>query len=526
MLVFLLNSCQDDEADFGTVIAPTNLRVEATIADDRSGNVTVAPTAENVVNFHVFFQPNSDPVVITPDQTASFRYTQPGEFTAIVTVVAFGIGGISSSVNIELELDVEATIDPVTLANIAGTGSKRWVWNQSEPEHFGVGDPSLFVPNFFAATPNSLNPCLYDDVLIFSFDTDGNLSYELETNGETFINWAEVNSFFPDAVVQQFVDECRAIDDQISTSTSFSVLPGENGTNAILNVPGSLLSYGNGALQYEITELSEDRLVVRSIQSPFLGGGDLAWYFVFVPEESNSGGGEDSTFDELIWSDEFDVNGAPDTASWTFETGTGNNGWGNSEEQFYTDRSDNINIEDGILKITARRESFSGSQFTSSRIKTQDKFEFQYGKIEARIKLPTGVGTWPAFWMLGADFETNIWPAAGEIDIMEHVGAQQDRIFGTTHDPNNFGGNGRTNSTVIQGASDEFHVYTVEWTASEIRWFVDGQMFHEVTNNGSLPFNKDFFILLNVAMGGTFGGPIDAGFVESTLEVDYVRVYQ
>ena len=179
-----------------------------------------------------------------------------------------------------------------------------------------------------------------------------------------------------------------------------------------------------------------------------------------------------------------------------------------------------------MLKITARRENFNGSEFTSSRIVSQDKFEFTFGKVEMRAKLPTGGGTWPALWMLGADFETNPWPAAGEIDIMEHVGNSQDQIFSTLHYPGASGGNGASSSTIIPGASDDFHIYSVDWTADDITFAVDGTPFYVFTNSNNLPFDKDFFLIFNVAMGGAFGGDIDPAFMESSLFVDYVRIFQ
>lgn len=168
----------------------------------------------------------------------------------------------------------------------------------------------------------------------------------------------------------------------------------------------------------------------------------------------------------------------------------------------------------------------AGPGFSSARIKTEGLHAFTYGRVEARAKLPTGGGTWPAIWMLGADYLTNPWPAAGEMDVMEHVGNSQDVVFASTHDPNNFGGNARTGSTIVEGASDEFHVYEMEWTDTEIKFAVDGIVFHTVSNDGTLPFNKDFFFILNVAMGGSFGGAIDPAFTESSMEVDYIRFYQ
>jgi beta-glucanase (GH16 family) len=227
----------------------------------------------------------------------------------------------------------------------------------------------------------------------------------------------------------------------------------------------------------------------------------------------------------LVWSDEFNTDGAPDPAKWGYDIGTGSNGWGNNELQYYTNRLENASVSNGTLKITAKREAFSGSAFTSARLLTKNKFTTKYGKIEARAKLPTGVGTWPAIWMLGANIDQVGWPACGEIDIMEYKGSDENRIYGTLHYPGRSGGNADGKTTTIQNASTEFHIYAVEWTAASIKISVDGNVFYTFNNNPNFPFNHNFFIILNVAMGGAFGGPVEAGFQQSTMEVDYVRVY-
>ncbi|MGC1516673.1 MAG: glycoside hydrolase family 16 protein [Maribacter sp.] len=530
LVIVAMSSCQEDEPALESLLVPSNLEIAAVVREDQSGNVSITPSAENVLNFQVFFNPGDDPKTISPGQTASFRYTISGRYQAPVTVVAYGAGGISSSKTIVLDMDVRLFIDPVTLAQIAGDGSKRWVWNQTEAGHFGVGPLTNFFPEFFSAGPNSLNPCLYDDVLVFSHDGNDNYSYALlpGTDNLSFINWTDVNRFFPEATPQQFVDECRDITDQVPFQTTFSILNNEDGSRT-LDLGASFASYFAVVPgQYQIVELTANRLVLRGFSQPFNGDAPLAWYSTFVPE----GGGipptepVDTDFDTLTWSDEFDVDGAPDPTYWSYDLGTGNNGWGNNESQTYTDRPENISVQDGLLKITARAENFNGSAYTSARILTYQKFEFTYGRVEARAKLPTGGGTWPAIWTLGADFETNFWPAAGEIDIMEHVGNQQDKIFGTTHDPTAFGGNARSVETTVVGASDEFHVYAMEWTPSEISFFVDDVLFGSVSNDPSRPFNKDFFFIMNVAMGGNFGGAIDPAFTESSMEVDYIRLYQ
>lgn len=228
----------------------------------------------------------------------------------------------------------------------------------------------------------------------------------------------------------------------------------------------------------------------------------------------------------LFWSDEFNTDGAPDPAKWGYDIGTGSGGWGNNELQYYTNRPENVIVQGGLLKIKAIKENYSGSAYTSSRLLSKDKFSFTYGTVEARVKIPAGVGTWPAVWMLGNTVNTVGWPACGEADIMEHRGSELNKIFGTLHYPGHSGGNGNGNTIVIANATTQFHIYTLDWSATTIKISVDGQLFHTVANSGSIPFNQDFFLLLNVAMGGNFGGPVDPAFTNATMEVDYIRVYK
>lgn len=225
----------------------------------------------------------------------------------------------------------------------------------------------------------------------------------------------------------------------------------------------------------------------------------------------------------LVWADEFDSPGAPDPAKWGYDTGAG--GWGNNELQYYTSRLDNAIISNGALRITAKRESFAGSDFTSARLLSRNKFSFKYGRVDARAKLPIGAGTWPAIWMLGNNIGTVGWPACGEIDIMEHKGSDLNKIFGTVHYTGNSGGNAIGGTRVITNATSEFHIYSVEWNEQSIKFMVDDIIYFTFANNSTLPFNQSFFILLNVAMGGTFGGSVDPSFSSSAMEIDYVRVY-
>ena len=226
----------------------------------------------------------------------------------------------------------------------------------------------------------------------------------------------------------------------------------------------------------------------------------------------------------LLWSEEFNTDGPPDPAKWGYDLGGG--GWGNNELEYYTSRTDNAVVSGGTLKITAKKENYSGSAYTSARITTNGNFSFKYGKVEIRAKLPAGGGTWPALWMLGSDYATNPWPACGEIDIMEHVGNNLNTIYGTLHYPNHSGANGDGATTKITGATTDFHIYTLEWTASAMKIAVDGTVFKTVANSTSVPFNHNFFLIVNLAMGGGLGGAVDPAFTSGTLEVDYIRIYQ
>ncbi len=236
-----------------------------------------------------------------------------------------------------------------------------------------------------------------------------------------------------------------------------------------------------------------------------------------------------SRYQKLIWADEFDKPGTPDSSRWIFEIGNGcpqNCGWGNNELEYYTNRKENAVIKDGMLHIIAMKEKFDGREYTSARMISKGKFAFTYGRVEVRAKVPAPAGTWPAIWMLGSNIEKAGWPACGEIDIMEHRGRELNKIFGTLHYPGHSGDNADGKTTMIENASTAFHVYSVEWSPESIRIFVDGKNYHTVQNSSAIPFNHDFFLLLNVAVGGNFAGAVDPAFRKAAMEVDYVRVYQ
>jgi beta-glucanase (GH16 family) len=233
----------------------------------------------------------------------------------------------------------------------------------------------------------------------------------------------------------------------------------------------------------------------------------------------------------LVWSDEFDGPNI-NTNNWTYDIGWGQNGWGNAELEYYTDRPENARIENGMLVIEARKERFRAQQYTSARLKTQGLQAFTYGRIEARLKLPYGQGLWPAFWTLGTDITQVGWPNSGEIDIMEHIGREPQNIYGTVHGPGYSGADSVGNSyTLTSGSvSTEFHVYAIEWEPNEIRWYIDNTLYGTVTPDdvpGTWVFDHDFFIIMNVAVGGYWPGNPDATTVfPQFMYVDYVRVYQ
>ncbi|MBU0697322.1 MAG: glycoside hydrolase family 16 protein [Bacteroidetes bacterium] len=231
------------------------------------------------------------------------------------------------------------------------------------------------------------------------------------------------------------------------------------------------------------------------------------------------------SYTDLVWADEFNVDGAPDPNKWGYDLGNGN-GWGNAELEYYTNRPENVIVKNGTLRINAIKENYNGSAYTSARMLSQNKYAFTYGKVEVKAKLPVGIGTWPAIWMLGGDIKSVGWPNCGEIDIMEHLGRDINNIYATLHYPGHSGGNANGATKMIQNATTEFHVYSLEWSPSIIKMFVDDQLVHSVSNSSNIPFNHDFFFIMNLAMGGNFGGPVDPAVTNATMEVDYIRVYK
>ena len=532
-LLLLMVNCQDDNVEFGSLDAPTNLAVKVAIVGksatapngDGSGKVLFTATADNAISYKYIFSDGTSQNA--PSGIFEKGFAKPGTNTYTVTVLASGKGGITTNTTVEVTVFSNFK-DEEAVKFLTGGSSKKWYWAQSEVGQLGVGPNTShtdaqfgtqnYYPSFYGAAANEkASTCLYNSVMTFSVAGD-QLKFNLDNQGQTYYNAAFIGGGN---------DDCRALDTSgqktviLSPSESFV----SKNPNAATQTRGTVMTisdngfmgYYIGTSSYEIISITDNRMVVRAV----MGGNDfLAWYHTFTTTPPGQSSGP-TDYTNLVWSDEFNTDGAPDATKWGFDLGAG--GWGNNESQTYTNSASNVVVQGGVLKITAKKE---GSTYTSARLKSEDKYEFTYGKIEFRAKLPAGGGTWPAVWSLGQDYKTNSWPACGEIDFMEHVGNVQNVIHGSLHYPGNSGGNANTASTTIANASTEFHVYKTIWTPSSIKFYVDDKLFHSFANSNTVPFNKDFFLIMNVAMGGNFGGTIDPAFTQSTMEVDYIRVYQ
>lgn len=238
---------------------------------------------------------------------------------------------------------------------------------------------------------------------------------------------------------------------------------------------------------------------------------------------------------KLVWDEEFDYTGLPDSTKWSYDTAGNAWGWGNHEAQYYTvARPENARVEGGVLKITALKEAMGGKEYTSARLLTKGKGDWLYGRFEIRAKLPTGRGAWPAIWMLPTDWEYGGWPASGEIDIMENVGFDPDTIVASAHTQSYYHSIGTQKNArfACPDSYTDFHVYTLEWEPDEYRMYLDDTLQFTFKNEGRgyevWPFDKRFHLLLNLAIGGDWGGiqGIDDSLFPLVYEVDYVRVYQ
>ena len=571
--ISLFTSCQDEDQEFGALKAPTNITLNYEVlgqdADnpngDGSGIVNFSATADDTITYIYSFGDNTDNAS-APSGNSSHRFTRTGLSSYNVTVTASGLGGVTSSKSINIEVfsafdDIEAKSflsgapisqdsDGVDVINISSPATKVWYLDDSKTGHLGVG-PSLafdiqiygapreyYYPSFFSAAPGTFcgndGDCFCDDELIFTLNPDGSMNYLLDNKGTTFFNGNAAHQ----AIAGGAGGGDACLDFDTSTVSNVSFAPGSEDWSLVadpsfesrgtqMNFSDSgFMSYYVGSSSYEIIEITETELYVRTLDA---ADPNLAWYHKFTSTPGGSGSDDEYVFTDLVWEDDFNTDGAPDSTKWTYDLGTtdifGNTGWGNQEAQSYTDNAENVIVEGGSLKITAKKE---GNDYTSARIKTQGLYDFTYGRVEVRAKLPASQGTWPAIWMLGSNHPTAGWPYSGEVDIMEQRGDDKERVLGTSHWYNTAGSNNASygESTTVENPSTEFHLYTVEWTEGAVKIFLDDVKYYELTNSADLPFNADFYLILNVAMGGTLGGDIDPSFTQDTMEIDYIKVFQ
>ena len=546
---FAFVGCEENNYTVGDLIAPTNLQVSAEIVGqdtdnpygDGSAVVIFRATSDNEINYQFNFGDGSTGV--SPTGVIEHRFSSNvGIYTYNVIVNATGPGGIGTSTNLEVTVfnsfkdeEAENFLTGSTDANDIGA-SKKWYWQADVAVHVGLGPVEDDYGNgefAYEAWWNLIQPwdeekyCMYDNEFVFTRTANG-ISFE-QTIGPAFIPGAYA--------VELGVDGDTCHDETVATtmfgeksvsffpSSSKAALEGSYNEEPYRQTSfeisdGGFMGWYVGASTYDIISISDTELFVRIIQA----GNGFAWYHRFTSTKPVEGDvNPDYQYTNLVWEDDFNTDGQPDATKWTYDLGAG--GWGNQEVQTYTNDVENVTVADGSLKITAIKE---GSGYTSARLKTQGLYDFTYGRVEVRAKLPASQGTWPAIWMLGANFPTVGWPESGEIDIMEQRGDDKGSVLGTCHwyEPSISGPAQYSVTTEVASTSTEFHTYTTEWSESSVKIYVDDQQYYELTNNADLPFNADFFMILNVAMGGTLGGTIDSAFTQDTMEVDYVKVYQ
>jgi len=492
----------------------------ATAADREDGDLS-----ENVVSDWDAIVQNDTPGTYTVTYQVADSEGETGVAQRIVIVQTSALAKLIG--RWQLDGDGAASVGPIP-------GSDEWWSSKDEVNNSGPYN----------------RPCWFDDV--YEFTASG--AFLNEHGEETFLeDWQGANFECGNPVAPHdgsasatyVLDESAQTIELIGRGAYIGLPKAVNGAElkSPANAPESVT--------YQIDVLEEDQLVIY-VQA----GGNVHWTFRLRPWSEKEpeqtvdvfedwtvpmleGAESPTAYDgyDLLFADEFDGTEL-DEANWTFDIGTGNSGWGNNESQFYTDR--NVLVRDGVLTIRARSEDLAGRSYTSSRIKSQERFDFQYGRVDVRAALPKGQGLWPAIWMLGANFTEVGWPMSGEIDIMELVGNNDQRVYGTAH-WNNGGVSAPYSPAMYGGAFDlesgsffgEYHVFSLIWTADKLTWLVDDEVYHEMALDDSAnlaPFRKSFFLIMNVAVGGNWPGYPDPAnddvVFPQEMVVDYIRIFQ
>ncbi len=500
-------------------IVPTNLvfNIEIKGADsknpqgDGSGIVTFTASANNAMNYSFRF--GTGDVVDSSSGSIDYTYSEFGTKSYIANVLAYSSTGdfISEAKNISVY--VKANSDQDLIQILSGGNQKTWKVNASYDGHFGNGDKQFKYTTWWEAPSFSKsNSGFYDDE--FTFKSDG--TYIHKTNGSVYGKSTYLISSYGNT--GQTANSSGEIENFILNNYEGSFyVKKENNENKVVFDSKSFIGFYVGEHTYTIECYDSNNILVRTVDNQ-----ERAWYLWLTDKEVSTTPSKDM-FTNLVWSDEFNYNGRLDSEKWVYEV---RNQWYNEELQVTTDRLENVIVENGVLKIIAKREGYGGKNFTSGRVKTNKKFDFTYGRVDIRAKLPGKKGTWPALWLLGSNYDQIDWPSCGELDIMEHAGNRLNKIQSTAHHPDKYGSGDGGETNEYKDVSTEFHIYSAVWTEKAITFLVDDKPYHIVGNACSLPFNWDFFIIINIAMGGTFGGSVPSDFSSDVMEVDYVKVYQ
>ncbi len=500
-------------------IIPTNLvfNVEIKGADnqnpygDGSGTVKFTASATNAVNYSFRF--GTGDVVDSSSGSIEYTYSEFGTKSYITNVLAYSSSGDYISEANSITVYVKANSDDDLLEIITGGSEKTWKINAAYDAHFGNGNKQFRYTTWWEAPSFSKNNSgFYDDE--YSFKSDG--TYIHKTNGNVYGKSSHLISTYGNT--GQNANSAGEIENfNLNDYEGSFYVKKENNENKVVFDSKSFIGFYVGQHTYTIECYDANNILVRTVDNQ-----DRAWYIWLTDKEVSTTPSKD-IFTDLVWSDDFNYNGKLNADKWVYEV---RNQWYNQELQATTDRLENVIVENGVLKIIAKREGYGGKNFTSGRVKTNTKFDFTYGRVDIRAKLPGKKGTWPALWLLGSNYDQIDWPSCGEIDIMEHAGNRLNKIQGTVHHPDNYGGGDGGETYDYNNVSTEFHIYSVVWTEKGITFLVDDKPFHIVGNACSLPFNWDFFIIINIAMGGTFGGSVPSDFSSDVMEVDYVKIYQ
>jgi len=485
---------------------------------DGSGTVTFTATADHASTFRLTY--NGETLTMRNGE-ATLVFDHPGIWEYEVKVVAAGAvsSQISETITVMVNREFETPSDLLTL--LTKGDSQTWRIKSEAAGHMGVGPKDGTSPEYWMAQAFEKEfTSMYDDTYTFGNDKSFTHHTEGAVYGKATPLTSDLGSTNATVNAEDEIENYPLAD----YSGNWQYGPLNEKETLYLSEDGFLGFYVGGTHAYTILARTETDMVLRTE-----GVDGQGWFFILTTEEKAEIPA-DPDYTNLIWQDEFSTAGDPDDQNWNFDIGRGSNGWGNNEAQYYTNRSENVTVENGFLKITAKKENYEGAEYTSARLKTQDKFSFTYGRVDVKAKLAGGGGTWPAIWMLGSNITSVGWPACGEVDIMEYVGNRPGTVQSAIHNSSSSGATVNYKSTSITNETSEFHVYSVIWSEEQISFLIDGERYYTyrpvIRDDGTWPFDAKQFLILNVAMGGNLGGSIDPSLTTSVMEIDYVRIYQ